>query len=270
MNHDALQLALRVAYHDEPTLSVNELTTMICAAQMNTFERLSAAERWSLLARALMAPHPAHFFEALRTSTGLAHLLPELNALFGVPQLSDAPEPLDVGWHQLRVVDEAARIGAPLAVRLAALMHKVGMGGTPREIWPSHYKHEERGLAALDALARRIAVPDDALALARLVITECDRVHRASDMRAGAIAAMLERLQALQQPARFEQLLCVCSCDYAAYPGHSAAEYPKAVRLRRAFAAYAGTDVSGLAADAALDARAQAIARRLRGNASLH
>lgn len=269
MRQTLLQLATRVAQLEAPTLDVAELTTMVCAVQMNTFERFTPGERWAVLARALMAPHPGHFFEALRSCGGLVRLLPELDALFGVPLLGDDPEPHEVGWHQLRLINEAARIGAPLAVRLAGLAHKLGMAGTPAEILPRHYKHEQRGHAALDALAMRIAVPTEVLDLAHLVIAECDRVHRASDMRAGPIAEMLSRLQALEQPARFEQLLSVCACDYAAYPGHSATPYPKADRLRRALVAYASTDVSGLSADAAMQARAQAIAHTLRGSTSL-
>jgi tRNA nucleotidyltransferase (CCA-adding enzyme) len=179
--------------------------------------------------------------------------------------LNDGPEAVDVGQHQMRFVDETARIGAPLALRFAALMHKIGKAGTPREIWPSHYKHEQRAHALLDALARRIEVPADALALTRLAIDECDRVHRASDMRAGALATLLDRVGAVGQPQRFEQLLLLCTCDWAANAGHCAADYPKAPRLRRALAAYAATNVEGLDADAALHARAASIDRALRG-----
>ncbi|WP_428422268.1 HD domain-containing protein [Methylibium sp.] len=236
---------------------------------MSGLERLTPTGRWGLLAAALMGPRPALFFEALRVRAELKGLLPELDALFGVPQLCDGPEPVDVGVHQLRLVNELARAQAPLAVRFAALMHKIGKGGTPREMLPSHHRHEQRGRALLDGLAQRIEVPDAALDLARLAIDECDRVHRVSDLRAGPIAALLERVQALARPERFEQLLCVCSFDYAVYPGHSAAEYPKAPRLRRALAAYAGADVAGLTPESALHARAQAIAHTLRGSASL-
>jgi tRNA nucleotidyltransferase (CCA-adding enzyme) len=270
MKETLFKLALRVAHHESPTLNVAELGTMCCAVQMNAFEGLSSAARWELLTQALMAPHPAHFFEALRTCAGLSRLLPELDGLFGVPQLSDGPEPMDVGWHQLRLVDLTAQVGAPLAVRFAALMHKIGKGGTPVEILPSHYKHEQRGGIALDALAQRIQVPDDALDLAHLAVAECDRVHRASDARAGAIAAMLERLQVLERPERFEQLLTVCTCDYAAYPGHGASEYPKAARLRRAWSAYASAHVDGQTGDEALETRTRAIALALRGSTSLH
>lgn len=269
MKRELLRLCIDVAQRESPTLDAAQLAGMCSAVQMNAIEQLSPAERWGLLEAGLMSPYPAHFFEALRACMGLARLLPEVNALFGVPQLSDGPEPVDVGLHQLRVVNETAVARAPIAVRFAALMHKVGKGGTPREIWPSHYKHELRAQALLDGLAQRITVPDDALALARLVVDECDRVHRASDMRAGPIAAMLDRLQCLAQPERFEQLLSVCTCDYAAYAGHTASDYPKAPRLRRALLAYAAADVAGLSADDALQRRAEAIERTLRGGASI-
>ncbi|MDT7838764.1 hypothetical protein [Aquabacterium sp. OR-4] len=226
-------------------------------------ERATPAERWAWLAEALRLERPSRYLQVLRGCGGLRRWLPEVEALFGVPQLSDGPEWMDVGEHQLRVVDEAARTGQPLAVRFAALMHKIGKGGTPREIWPSHYKHEQRGQALLDALATRLAVPADALALAHLAIGEADRIHRASDVRAGAMAAMLQRLAAQAQPARFEALLQVCTCDFAAYPGHDAASYPKARTWRRALQASLACPLDGLDDEAALQRQAEAIAQAL-------
>ena len=269
MRDQLIQHAQAAAHEARPSLSNDNLATMCVAVQMGVLERMTPSEAWSTLASALMTPYPAHFLEAWRACGALRRFLPEVDALFGVPQLCDGPEPIDVGLHQLRVVNEAARIEAPLGVRFAALMHKIGMGGTLRDIWPSHYKHEQRAQALLDQLQVRMAIPAPELDLARLVADECDRVHRASDMRAGAIASMLDRLDALNRPERFEHLMQVCTCDYAAYPGHTPADYPKAPRLRRALAAYRATDVNGLDTDAALTARAQAIARTLRSHERL-
>ncbi|SDC75244.1 hypothetical protein [Paraburkholderia lycopersici] len=262
---DLIRHALWAAQTEAATPGVAEQAQMVTAVQMNSIERLSAQQRGQVLCRALMAPYPVGFFQALRACAGLRRLLPELNALFGVPLISDSAEADDAGEHQLRVLAETARRGAPLAVRVAALLHKTGMGATPPEYWPSHPGHELRGARMLAALAQRIALPDDALDLAALAIADADRVHRASDLRAGAVAALLERTCADSRPERFEQLLLVCACDYAAYPGHRGAGYVAAQRLRRALAAYRSVQE---AADpvALLDARASAIARSVPGS----
>lgn len=264
-----VDLVLDAARRAPETLEAGALASACIAVQRRAIERAMPAERGALVTQCLMSSFPSRGLLALRDCGGLKRLLPEIEGLFGVPQLSDGPQWVDVGQHQLRLADVATREGLPLAARFAALMHKIGKAGTPREIWPHHYKHEQRAHALLDAMAQRLALPAEAWPLAHLVVDECERVHRASDMRAGPIAAMLQRLQALEQPERFEQLLAVCTCDYAAYEGHDAAEYPKAPRLRRALAAYAAVDAAGLGGDEALEARAQAIARALGSHARL-
>jgi tRNA nucleotidyltransferase (CCA-adding enzyme) len=257
---DLIRLALWAAQSGAAGLDAADQALMISAVQMNVIERLTPSQRGRVLGRALMSPYPVVFFTALRDCAGLRRLLPELDALFGVPQLADSHEPLDVGEHQLRVLAETARRNAPLAVRFAALAHKIGKGGTPSGLWPSHVGHEARGAILLARLAERITLPADALDLAALTIAECDRVHRSSDMRAGAIAALLERVQAETRPERFERLLNVCLCDYAAYPGHGEADYAQAPRMHRALAAYLAVREPA-EPDTLLRARATAIAR---------
>lgn len=239
-------------------------TLLALAVASGRFVRMTPAERWQLFDAALAGPRPSIAFEALRRARVLAVLLPELEALFGVPQLSDGPQWQDVGEHQWRFVDEVARTGAATALRFAALVHKLGKAGTPREIWPSHYKHEQRAHAALDALARRVAVPAAALDLAHLAIDELDRVHKVADLRAGPIAQLLQRVQAAQRPERFDQLLTLATCDWAATPGHCLADYPKAARLRLALQAAASVPVKGLSNDDALQAQAEAVYEALR------
>lgn len=243
----------------EPTL----LARLCLEVPMQAVERLGPQARWDWLAAGLGAKHPQAFIEALRACTALGRLLPEVAALFGVPQLSDASTPVDIGAHQLRVLAQAARLKAPLPVRVAALLHEIGKGTTPREIWPSHHKHEARGLEMLAALRQRIALPEAVAELAALVIADADRVHRASERRAGPLAALLTQWEIDRRPERFEALLQVCTCDYAAYEGHHAETYTKAALLRRARDAWIAVDASALDADAALAARAQAIARVL-------
>jgi tRNA nucleotidyltransferase (CCA-adding enzyme) len=259
----ALDLAVHLAESDLLELPAEPWAEFCSAVELEILEELSPELRWAFLANGLMCRDPRRFLQILRYSGALARLIPELDALYGVPQLSDAAEAVDVGEHQERVLAETSRARAPLPVRFAALVHKLGKAGTPREIWPSHYRHEDRGQAALQKLAERCRVPAEILSLAQLVIDECDRVHRASNQRAGAITAMVGRVRALEDPERFEQLLLVCACDYAAYAGHTAAEYPKAERLRRAAAACRSVNVDGLDEQARLHARSTAVAKAL-------
>lgn len=259
------RLALAAAHRDAPGIPSAEQAGWAQVAQAEPLRSLSPEFAWALLAEGLMAPQPGHFLQALREGGVLRLWLPEVDALFGVPELCDLPTPVDVGEHLLALLSETARSDAPLNVRLAALLVPLGKPGSRREIWPSHYKHEQRAHAIADDLSTRLAWPSATLDLARLAIDEMERVHRASDLRAGAITALLERLDALGRPERFEDLLLLCTCDFAAYPGHRPQDYPKAERLRRALAACRATPVAGLDAEATQLRRAQAVHQALRG-----
>lgn len=226
---------------------------------------IEAATEGAALSAALMAARPSQIFHTWRSSGDLAQLFPELDALFGVPQSADEPAEVDVGEHQLRVIDQAASCGASLPVRWAALVHKLGKAGSPKEFLPGHLGHEKRGEPLLDAVCDRYALDAETRDLALLVLRECDKVHRAVDMRAAAIVGLLERVDALRRPQRFEQLLTVCVCDYAAYPECDARNYTKAERLRRAARACAEADVLCAAAGEAcsMAQRARAVAEAL-------
>lgn len=268
MKRTLLHLTLAAGQRDALALDAWQWAELSTAVQAGLIEQMTTKQRWAWLEEGLMSPYPANFFAALRRPGGLRRLLPEVERLFGVPHLSDAALPVDVGLHQMRVLDQAAAQGAPIAVRFAALMHKIGMAGTPREIWPSHYKHEQRAHELLCVVGQRIAVPSELLEFAHIVVNECERVHRATAKRAGPIAELLRRTRADVERERFEQLLSVCTCDYAAYAGHNAEEYPKAPRLRRALDAYQRATVAGMNEEAALHARIMEIAKALGSFAS--
>ncbi|WP_374482173.1 tRNA nucleotidyltransferase [Zoogloea sp.] len=235
---------------------------------------LDPAQAWAELANGLMSDAPSRMLWVLRESRALQVLLPELDALFGMPQSADDPPTVDIGEHQFRVVDEAARRQAPLAVRFAALLYNVGKSDSPPEHLPAHYRHMERGLPRIEAIAERFRVPPEFRDLAVLALLEVERVHRAAEMRAGSIAAMLERVDAFGQPQRFDWLMLLCTCDFRAYPGRATRSYPKAAMLAAALDACKVLDEAALranyeddpagATDALLEARAAAVARALR------
>ena len=227
---------------------------------------------WPELARGLMSARPGTMIQVLRESGALKAILPELAGLFGVPQIADDPPEVDLGVHLMRTLDEAARLGAPLEVRFAALVMHVGKSDSPAEHLPVHYRHAERGAPRIQAICARFGVPDPCRDLAMLALAESERVHRVSTVRAGPIAVMLERLGAFDRPLRFRELLLLCLSDYNAYQRTVERAYEKADILEAALAACGGIDRQAVtdAGDAAAvadrlrSARAGAIAQAFR------
>ena len=207
-----------------------------------------------------MAQAPSNMFRALYACGALVEVLPEVAALFGVPQIADDPPQVDIGLHLLRVLDETARCDAPLPVRFAALVMNVGKADSPPEHLPVHYRHVERGQPRIEAMCERFGISSACRDLALQALIECERVHRVSEIRAGPVAAMLERLDAFDQPQHFAQLMQLCACDYHAYKGGMVQDYPKAKLLGIALKACDGIDASKLTADTLQEARATAIA----------
>lgn len=227
-------------------------------------DQLTPGAVWPIFVRGLMAAAPSGMLQVLRACGALQVLLPELEALFGMPQSADDPPTVDLGEHVLRSVDAAARQQAPLSVRFAALVFNVGKSDSPPEHLPFHYRHMERGLPRIQVIAARFGVPPDGVDLAVLALHEVERIHRAAPSRAGSIAAMLERLDAFARRDRFDGLLAVCSADYRAYPGRATRSYPKAALLNQALDACIGIAGADGGREALLEARALAIAAALR------
>ncbi|ESS67404.1 multifunctional CCA protein [Methyloglobulus morosus KoM1] len=223
---------------------------------------LAPLQIWPELARGLMASKPSNMFRALYACGALSMILPEVSAVFGVPQIAGDPPQVDIGQHLLRALDEASLCSASLPVRYALMVMNIGKSDSPLEHLPVHYRHVERGEPRIHALCERFGVPSDCRDLALLALSECERVHRVSEIRAGPVAAMLERVGAFEQPDRFADFMLLCTYDFRAYPGNTNKEYVKADLLYRALAACAEIDADAIkAAQGSLqDARAFAIA----------
>lgn len=266
----ALAVLRMAALSAEPAGALDDdtLDLMFERVETGALEALPPHQVWPEVQRGLMAPTPSHMFRSLYVCGALSIVLPEVAALFSVPQIADDPPHVDLGHHMMRVLDETARRKAPLAVRFAAMAMNVGKSDSPPEHLPVHYRHVERGRPRIEALCERFGLSSDCRELALLALVECERVHRVSEVRAGPVAAMLERLGAFRQPERYAQLLILCTCDYRAYRGHENSDYPKAALLQVARnacndideALVTGGERTDYAAQALEDARAAAIA----------
>ena len=231
-------------------LARETLELMRAMVDAGEVDALVSERVWQELARGLMEPRPSRMFELLRACGALRVLLPEVDRLWGVPQPPEHHPEIDSGVHLMRVLDTCARVQASLAVRFACLGHDLGKGTTPRERWPRHLGHEQRGVVLLRALGERLKVPIECRELAELTAREHGHVHASLGLQPAAQWRLLQRCDALRRPARFAELLLACECDARGRLGFEQRDYPQRARLLRALAHVRGVDTAALAQQA--------------------
>jgi tRNA nucleotidyltransferase (CCA-adding enzyme) len=205
---------------------------------------------WQELARGLMEARPSRMFELLRACGALAVLLPEVDRLWGVPQPAAHHPEVDTGVHLMMVLDMAARLQAPLAVRFACLVHDLGKGTTPAEVLPRHIGHEQRSARLLRAVCERWRVPVEVRELADVVAREHGNIHRSGELDAAALVRLLERCDAFRKPERFDQALLACECDARGRLGLEDSPYPQRGRLLAALHAAQSVETEPIAREA--------------------
>ena len=222
----ARDLQARVLRHVSPAFAedpVRLLRTARFAARFDTFEvhpetrqlmrqlvqggevdALVAERVWQELSKGLMEGHPGRMLQVLQDCGALQKLLPEVNP----------------GERLLKVLEQCAKIQAPLAVRWACLMLDVS--------------HENPSAQLAQHVADRLKVSTECRALADVVTREHGCIHQSDGLSAEATLRLLERCDALRRPDRFAHVLQACECDARGRLGLQDPDYAPAHRLAHA------------------------------------
>ena len=216
------------------TVAAETLALMHQLSGSGELEALTAERSWKEISRALMEDQPQVFIEVLRQCGALKVLMPEVEALFGVPQPQAHHPEIDTGVHTLSVLEQAALQRQPLTVRWACLLHDVGKGLTPQDQWPRHIAHEGKGLKLIKAVNERFKVPKDCQELALLVGQYHTHGHRALELKASTLLELLQSFDVYRRPQRFEEFIAACEMDARGRKGLEQRPYPQADYLRGA------------------------------------
>ncbi|MEK1913387.1 MAG: multifunctional CCA addition/repair protein [Pseudomonas chlororaphis] len=203
-------------------------------SESGELEALTPERSWKEISRALMEDHPQVFIQVLRDCGALKVLLPEIEALFGVPQPAAHHPEIDSGVHTLSVLEQAALHKQPLSVRWACLLHDLGKGLTPQSEWPQHIAHEHKGLKLIKCVNERFKAPRDCQELALLVGQYHTHGHRALELKPSTLAELLQSFDVYRRPQRFEEFIAACEMDARGRLGLEERAYPQADYLRGA------------------------------------
>ncbi len=214
------------------TIAAETLALMQEMVTNGEVDALVSERVWQELKRALEEPRPSAFIQTLRDCGALKILLPEIDALFGVPQRVEFHPEVDAGLHTQMVCDMAAKLAPGDAlIGFAALTHDLGKALSPKDELPKHIGHEKSGLAPLDDVCRRFKVPVEYRELAEICCREHLNVHRLDEMRPGSLHDLLARCDGFRKPERIAQLGLVCEADKRGRLGLEESAYPSRALL---------------------------------------
>lgn len=208
-------------------VTADTMSLMKQMVEKGEVDALVAERVWKEFVRALSETQPERFIDSLRACGALTRIMPELDALFGVPQRSDYHPEVDSGIHALKSLQSACLLTEETQVRFAALFHDLGKALTPEEILPSHHGHEDAGVEPLKRLCKRLGCPRDYFELALITNRFHTLIHRADTLRAKTVLKVLMQTDAVRRPERFMQLLIVCKADKQGRTGFESSDYPQ-------------------------------------------
>lgn len=201
---------------------------------------------WQEMKKALGERSPSCFIETLRDCDALKIILPEVDCLFGVPQPEEHHPEIDTGIHTLMVLQQACKLSPDTDVRLAALLHDLGKGTTPKAEWPKHINHEARGAKIVLEVCKRLRIPNEYRDLAECTARFHLHYHRALELKPSTIVKTLEKLDAFRKPERFEKFLLASEADARGRPGFEEKHFEQGSFFRRALEAANCVDVTAL------------------------
>jgi tRNA nucleotidyltransferase (CCA-adding enzyme) len=248
-----LRLARFATRFPDFTVAPETMTLMREMVAEGEVDALVSERVWQELSRGLMGTKPSRMLQVLRECGALQRLLPEVDKLYGVPQRAEYHPEIDTGIHLEMVLDQSARMNAPLEVRFACLCHDLGKGTTPTDVLPRHIGHEQRSEKLTRALCTRWRVPVECKELAELVAREHGNIHQSLGFGAEAVLRLLVRCDALRRPERFLLALQACECDARGRLGKEDEAYAQGPRLALLLKAAQSVDSAAISAQALQD-----------------
>ena len=240
-----LRLARFAARFAEFRVADETLLLMKTMVAQGEVDALVPERVWQELARGLMEAHPSRMFAVLRDCGALARIMPELDALWA----TEVDANVHMSAHTMQVIDNAAAQDHALAVRFAALVHDLGADGI-----------------AINAVCKRLKVPNDCRDLALMTAREHGQAARACALDAEAIVALFERCDGFRKPERFADMLLAIECNAT-----QARAWPQRPFLLGALTAARGVNAGEVAAGCGADkARIPVAVHRARVAAVAH
>ena len=174
-------------------VSQDTLELMQHLVNTSELDELPAERVWQEFRRALTENTPAFFFITLRDCYALGVVMQEIESLFGVSK--------EKAQLSLMALTKAAELTPDTAVRFSALCYELPI---------THEFSLNKNIIKLEALCRRLKIPNDHKGLATITCLHWDNYTALTLRDAEPILRLLENCDALRRPERFQFFLLAC------------------------------------------------------------
>lgn len=161
---------------------VEENTLELMKSLKEELLTLSKERVFAEFKKALESNKPSLFFDTLRKANVLDVHFKEIYDLIGALQPIEYHPEGDSYNHTMMVVDKSVELTDDVVIRFSCLVHDLGKGITPKEMYPHHYDHDKKGVELVKNLGKRIGVP--------IKWIECGKVAAREHMRGGIFYKM--------------------------------------------------------------------------------
>lgn len=211
----------------------------------------------------LNGPAPHRALAQLRATGALRQVLPEVDALYGVPQSAEHHPEICTGIHTEMCLEVAERLGLSPQARFAVLVHDLGKALTPAHEWPRHLNHESKGMEPVREVCERLGITGRASRLALLVCRKHLDAHRAFVMRERSVISFLEDTAMEQDRDMLVDFVGACEADKRGRLGMLDGAYPQGTYLLACQAALAPLphDEGAGSTDASVDSQKKHVLR---------
>lgn len=162
---DPLRVYRVARFASQFDFNVEDNTIKMIKSLKNELSSLAVERVYNELSRALLTDKPSRFFDVLKEANALDIHFKEIYDLIGAEQPIKYHPEGDSYNHTMIVLDKVAdktkelNDERKLELRFSALVHDLGKGATPKEEYPHHINHEQRGARLVKDIGNRLKIP---------------------------------------------------------------------------------------------------------------
>lgn len=223
-------------YHLGFHIADETLSLMRDMSESGELSALTPERVWIELYKALCTRNPEIFIEVLRDCGALRIVMPEVDALYGVPGPKRWHPEIDSGVHTCLTLARVSCESEDPIVRFAMLCHDLGKGRTPVTQWPHHPQHHMLGVAPLREMCKRLHIPKQYEDFAYKVVRYHSDMHHVYRNGGEGIVTLFDALDAWRKPELIKPWVLCCKCDFLGRLGFSNRPFPRADYILGAFA----------------------------------